>query len=112
MAQTKKLEQDHWAEYLSMFTNGNRGRMIAIEVEGGEMGSQTLTDAMPLLAIDYDSVNKGDDLVITMGLDKIDFTHTIIDPVEIWELQDDNGKVVSMEVNNRKGEKNIIVFKP
>ena len=32
MAQTKKIDQARWLEFLSMFSNGNRGRMIAIEV--------------------------------------------------------------------------------
>jgi hypothetical protein len=32
MAQTKKIDQERWLEFLSMFSNGNRGRMIAIEV--------------------------------------------------------------------------------
>jgi hypothetical protein len=111
MAQTKKLEKDRWSEYLSMFSNGNRGRMIVIELESMAIGDQTLTDAMPLLAIDYDPANKGDDLIITAGLDKIDYTHKISAPAEIWELQDDNGNVVSVEVINGKGERNIIVFK-
>jgi hypothetical protein len=106
MAQTKKIDQERWAEYLSMFSNGNRGRMISIEVE-----SQMLADAMPLFAIDYDPVNKGDDLVITTGTDKVEYTHTISAPKEIWELQDDNGTVVSMEIINQEGLKNIIIFK-
>jgi hypothetical protein len=106
MAQTKKIEQERWAEYLSMLSNGNRGRMISIEAE-----SQTLADTMPLFAIDYDPVNKGDDLVITTGTDKVEYTHTINAPKELWELQDDNGTVVSMEIINQEGLKNIIIFK-
>jgi hypothetical protein len=31
MAKTNKLDQERWPEFLSMFSNGNRGRMIAIE---------------------------------------------------------------------------------
>ena len=33
IAQTKKLEQEQWSEFLSVFSNGNRGRVIRIEVE-------------------------------------------------------------------------------
>jgi hypothetical protein len=32
MAQTKKIDQGRWSEFLIRFSNGNRGRMIAIEV--------------------------------------------------------------------------------
>ena len=111
MAQTKKIDQERWSEFLSMFSNGNRGRRVAIEVADMAIGDQPLTDAAPLFAIDYDPADKGDDLVITTGRDEVDYTHKISAPVEIWESQDDNGKVVALEVIDRKGTKTIVVFK-
>ena len=94
-----------------MFSNGNRGRMIAVEVADMANGDQPLTEAAPLLAIDCDPANKGDDLVITTGRDEVDYSHTISDPVEIRESQDDNGKVVALEVIDRDGAKTIVAFK-
>ena len=111
MAQTKKLDQARWSEFLSMFSNGNRGRMVAIEVVNMATGDQPLTEAAPLFAIDYDPVNKGDDLVITTGRDEVDYSHKINAPAEIWESQDDNGKVVALEIINRDGVKTIVAFK-
>jgi hypothetical protein len=111
MAQTKKLDQERWSEFLSMFSNGNRGRMVAIEVADMAIGDQPLTDGAPLFAIDYDPANKGDDLVITTGRDEVDYSHTISAPTEIWEAQDDNGKVVALEIIDRKEAKTILVFK-
>jgi hypothetical protein len=40
-------------------------------------------------------------------MDSVDYTHKISAPAEIWGSKDDNGNVVSMEVINRKGSKNI-----
>ena len=94
-----------------MFSNGNRGRLVAIEVADMAIGDQPLTEAAPLFAIDYDPANKGDDLVITIGRDAVGYSHKISAPAEIWELQDDNGKVVSLEVIDRNGSKTILVFK-
>ena len=111
MAQTKKIDQGRWPEFLSIFSNGNRGRMVAIEVADLAIGDQPLTEAAPLFAIDYDPANKGDDLVITMGRDEVDYSHKINAPAEIWESQDDNGKVVSLEIINRDGVKTIVAFK-
>ncbi len=111
MAQTKKIDQKRWSEFLSMFSNGNRGRMVAIEVADMAIGDQPLTEAAPLFAIDYDPANKGDDLVITTGRDEVDYSHKISAPVEIWESQDDNGKVVALEIIDRDGAKTILVFK-
>jgi len=107
----QKFDQGRWLEFLSMFSNGNRGRMVAIEVADMATGDQPLTEAAPLFAIDYDPANKGDDLVITTGRDEVDYTHKISAPVEIWESQDDNGKVVALEVIDRNGVKTILVFK-
>ena len=111
MEQTKQIAQERWSEFLSMFSNGNRGRRVAIEVTDMAIGDQPLTEAAPLFAIDYDPAGKGDDLVITTGRDEVDYSHKISAPVEIWELQDDNGKVVSLEVIDRNGAKTIVVFK-
>ena len=111
MAQTKKIDQGRWSEFLSMFSNGNRGRRVAIEVADLAIGDQPLTEAAPLFAIDYDPANKGDDLVITTGRDEVDYSHKISAPAEIWESQDENGKVVSLEIINRDGVKTILVFK-
>ena len=45
MAQTKKIDQARWLEFLSMFSNGNRGRLVAIDVADMAIGDQPLTDA-------------------------------------------------------------------
>ena len=111
MAQTKKWDQERWSEFLSMFSNGNRGRMVAIEVADMAIGDQPLTEAAPLFAIDYDPVNKGDDLMITTGRDEVEYTHKISAPAEIWESQDDNGKAMVLEIIARDGAKTILVFK-
>jgi hypothetical protein len=111
MAQTKKIDQGRWFEYLSMFSNGNRGRLIAVEIAAMAIGDQPPSDAAPLFAIDYDPAGKGDDLVITTGRDEVDYTHTISGPAEIWESQDDNGKVLALEIISQSGSKTILTFK-
>ena len=111
MAQTKKLEQEQWLEFLSLFSNGNRGRMVSIEIEDTS-GEQPIVDAAPLFAIDYEPVRKGYELVISTGLDAVDYSHAISAPTEIWQAQDDNGEVTSLEVINQDNFRTIIVLKP
>ena len=111
MAQTKQIDRGRWSDFLRMFSNGNRGRLMAIEIADMADGEQPLADAAPLLAIDFDPAGKGDDLVITTGRDEIDSTHKISAPLEIWESQDDNGKVMALEIIDRSGSKTIIAFK-
>ena len=111
MAQTKQIDQGRWSEFLSMFSNGNRGRLVAIEIADIADGDQPLSDAAPLFAVDFDPAGKGDDMVITTGRDDVDYTHKISDPLEIWESQDGNGKVTALEVIDRSGSKTIVAFK-
>jgi hypothetical protein len=111
MAQTKQIDQGRWSEFLSMFSNGNRGRLVAIEIADMADGDQPLSDAAPLFAVDFDPAGKGDDMVITTGRDDVDYTHKISDPLEVWESQDDNGKVTALEVIDRNGSKTIVAFK-
>ena len=92
MAQTKQIDRGRWSDFLRMFSNGNRGLLIAIEIADTADGEQPLADAAPLLAIDFDPAGKGDDLVITTGRDEIDSTHKISAPLEIWESQDEIGR--------------------
>ena len=40
MAQTKKIDQGRWLEFLSMFSNGNRGRRVALETADMAIGDQ------------------------------------------------------------------------
>jgi hypothetical protein len=61
----------------------------------------------PLLAIEYDASNKGDDLVIATGQDDVDSTHDQRFSGN-RESQDDNKKVVVMEVMGRDETKTIL----
>jgi hypothetical protein len=111
MAQTKKIDRGRWSEFLSTFSNGNRGRSVSIELVGMEVGDQPLVEAAPLLAIDYDPERKGDNLVISTGREVVDYTHTINGPTEIWEAQGDEGEVQALEIIDRSGLKTILSFK-
>jgi hypothetical protein len=111
MTQSKRIDQDRWAGFLSRFSFGYRGRMVAIEVSDMEIGDKMLTDAAPLFAIDYDPANKGDALTISTGLDDVDYTHKISAPVEIFEFQNEYGKMLALEVISRDGARTTLVFK-
>lgn len=111
MLKTKQLPQADWLGYFSAFSNVNKGRLIDIEVIGMANGDQPLAKSSPLFAIDYDPVSKGDNCTITTGDNSIDYTHTINSPTEIWQEQDDNGKVLSLAISDAESNQTIIMFK-
>jgi len=110
MSQTKKVDRERWTEFLDIFIDGNRGRIVALEVLDASAGDQALASASPLFGIDYDPAGKGDDLVISTGRDTVEFSHTIRAPEEIWELQDGDGKARALEFVDRNGTKTILTF--
>ncbi len=111
MTQTKQIKPDQWLEHLSMFTNANKGRLTTIKSFNPEEGDYLLAEDIPLMALDYDPVGKGNDLVITLGADTIDYTHTVQEPVDMLEMHNENGQVITLEIIDQNENKIIIDLK-
>ena len=109
MAQTTAIDQARWGEALSLFTNGNAGRRVSIETIDAASDLPIVSKA-PLLAIDYDPVGKGNDLVISLGRGTISASHIVAAPAQIWQAQDENGKVTGLEIVGAGGMKTILTL--
>lgn len=110
MAGIKQIHADKWAEHCSLFTNGNKGRMVTITSLDNETGNLILAENSPLMAFDYDPIKKGDDMVISLGKDTLEYSHTIQAPIEFWETHDDSGEVTSIEIIDQMDNKVIVTF--
>jgi hypothetical protein len=108
--ETKRIPQERWQEFCATFTNGNRGRLLSMEIIGDDVGDLPLTESAPFAAIDFDSLLKGDAFVISYGSEAPTTSHVITTPVELWEAQDVNGQVVSLEIIDLNGHKTILNF--
>ena len=98
MSLNKQIPAEQWVEFFDMFTNGNKGRLIELEVLDPELGDETPVKDQPLLSLVYDPVGKGNDLTIEIGRDQVAYAHTIDAPNKVWQQQDENGKVVALEI--------------
>lgn len=98
MSINKQIPAEQWVEFFDTFTNGNRGRLIDLEVLDRELGDETPVKEQPLWSLIYDPANKGNDLTIEVGRDRVAYGHTIEAPNEVWQEQDDNGKVVALGI--------------
>ena len=108
MAINTQIPQDQWPDFFVTFSNGNRGRSLSLEAFDNETGDVPAANQGPLMAIDYDPVGKGDDIVVTTGTDEIDYSHTIKAPVEVWQAQNDNGEVSALEIVDQNNAKTIL----
>ena len=106
--ETKEIPPERWTQWFDTFTNSNAGRSVRITLIDDELGDETLTSGAALVAIDYDSADKGNDFVISYGDKQAPSHHTIQAPVRLWQGQDENGLVVSLEIEDESGRHTIL----
>jgi len=94
----KQVPQNRWLEFFDQFSDGNKGQMVQLEVINENIGDQMPIEKSPLRSLIYDPVNKGNDLTIEIGRDRVAYADTIQAPTAIWEAQDENGMVVALVV--------------
>ncbi|HYW80828.1 MAG TPA: DUF5335 family protein [Thermoguttaceae bacterium] len=111
MIESFQVSQESWPEFFVTFSADNQGRKVGIEVIDEETGEERLTKAASLLAVGYDPEGKGNDIVIATGHDAVDYTHTIVAPTEVWEEEDDNGNIVSLEITDQSGVRTVLNVK-
>ncbi len=111
MAINTQVPREEWKEFVVTFSNGNRGRMLSLEVLDPASGDSGQLKQGKLLAIDYDPVGQGNDIVVTTGTDEVDYTHTIQAPVEVWKAQQDSGEVAALEIIDQNNVKTILSLK-
>ncbi len=105
---SKSLPRERWGEFFDQFSDGNRGRHISIESISTEFGDETLIENAPLLAIVYDRPGKGNDLVIEVGKDEVNYAHTIDAPTEISTGQSSSGQMIALWISDAAGTKTLI----
>jgi hypothetical protein len=98
MAGTKQIQMENWLDRLDTFINGNRGRKVTTTVSDDTNEEIQIAKDLPLMAIDYDPIKKGDDMVISFGTDTLVYSHTVEAPVELWETHNDKGVVTTIKI--------------
>ncbi len=105
---SKSLLRERWGEFFDPFSNGNRGRRISIKIIDSELGDAELIQNAPLMAMIYDRLGKGDDLVIEVGRDEVTYAHTIDSPTEVLTGQDSNGLMLAVWISDAAGTKTLV----
>ncbi len=105
----KHIPTSRWEAWCDTFSNGNRGRLIRIELDE-ELGGEPLVAGAKLVAIDYDPPGKGNAFTISFGPDEAPTRHTINNPVALRQDQDVNGLVVSIRVEDAEGGVTMVRF--
>lgn len=107
---SKQIDQSRWVEFFDMLTDGNRGRLVDIEVMSPALGDEFLIREAALFAVVCDPSGKGNDIVIETGQQQVNYAHTVSAPSEVWEAQDENGELAALQIKDDSGTQTILRF--
>ena len=111
MTLTNQIPRERWLDFCATFSNGNRGRLLSIEVHTDDQGDNQLVTSVPLIGIAYDPPEKGNDIVVTIGHDEEEeYVHRIPTPTEVRESQADNGQVTKLEIIDQNNSTTTLSF--
>jgi hypothetical protein len=108
---TEQIPGETWEDWFDVFTLGHAGRVISIDVVDEETVVMPLAEDVRLVAIDYDTVSKGNDFVISFGEPSALTSHVIDAPIALWRTQNSSGDVVSLEIAAEDGQHTIVKFR-
>ena len=105
MSETMKIPQDQLSNYFETFTKrylrDDAPESVRVEVVGGELGVQLAADNVRLIGVTYDEHENS----LEFELDSGDLR--VIQPREVWAIQEDDGFVSAIEVVRSDGSKDI-----
>jgi hypothetical protein len=108
---TERIPAEDWEDWFDGFTLDHAGHLVSIEVVDEETVVMPLAEDVRLVAIDYDTVSKGNDFVISFGESSPPTSHVIDAPIALWRTQNSSGDVVSLEIASENGLHTIVKFK-
>ena len=103
MSTKKQIHKVGWQEQIQMFSSDNRGRKAAVTIEG-----LTIAKNQVFRDIEFDSVEKGNELIIKLGFLENIFTHAVDALVELHIYQESNGVDTALEVVDEKGRSTLL----
>ncbi len=108
MTINSQVPREDWQDFFVTFSNGNRGRLLSIEVLDADTGGAGPARQGKLMGVAHDPVGEGNDLVVTTGVDEIEYSHTINNPEEVWKAQHEDGEIAALEIIDQNKVKTIL----
>jgi hypothetical protein len=115
MSNRIEISQDNWTNYLSEMTTSNRGRLIAVDIAApNEVSHKPEIDipamGSPLFSLEYEPITKGNDIVLSIGEESLDYEHVIAMPLELTANLNTDGSLDSLEILAQGGARTRVNF--
>jgi hypothetical protein len=108
MSVTKAIPREeleaYFAEFTRRFLRDGSPEATDIEIIGPELGDQTAVQGARLLGITFEPRRNSLELELDVG------DHRILDPEDVWALEDDDGFLRSVAVMHRDGSREVVTI--
>lgn len=106
---TKTIDPDRWVEFFDQLSDGNRGRLVTLEVIDPEYGEEILVHGQPLFNVVYDPVGKGNLISLELGQEGVCYSHPVPNPTEVNTEQDgETGRLLVLEIRSADGGQTLV----
>ena len=105
-----RIPREEWERFAVQFSEAQRGRMVQAEFVDLEVGDEPLSSGIAFYSLDYDPVNKGDNIILAFGSEPDLHFHLIDKPADLWVAEDEQGVVWALEVVHEGGARTILRF--
>jgi hypothetical protein len=99
-----------WQEWCAAFTDDNRGRAISVSLADHEFGAETLAERVLMIAVGRDPFSKSNNISITYGDEQSPTVHVVSAPVRLWQAENANGLVGTLEIEDTSGRRTVLNF--
>jgi hypothetical protein len=107
---TRVIPAARWQEWCAAFTDGNRGRSLSVSLADHDFGAETLAERVLMISVDRDPFNKSNDIIIIFGDEESPTVHVVSAPVRLWQIEDANGLVGTLEIEDANGQRTVLSF--
>lgn len=108
MTEPREIPRERWADYLSGLSAREREHVVRVALAGRALGEQTVVGDAPLRNIavaDMGDVHGLIEIRLGGGV-----THWIPEPATMYALEDENGAVECLDIEDRARVKTLIFF--
>lgn len=105
---SREIPREGWAEYLSGLSAREHAHVVRIALAGRKLGEQVVVGDAPLRGIavsDQGDVHGLIEIRLGGGV-----THWIPEPTHMYALEDENGDVECLDIEDRARVKTLIFF--
>lgn len=109
--QTREIPREEWGSFLEALSKKEAEHPVRLEVEGADLGSQTIGESLKLIRIGLEKKgSEAGSLAIAVQSDQGLLEHTIERPEHLYLEESDSGSLECIDIEDASRVKTLIQF--